>query len=516
MVAAVAWGQSEVNPLKPPDRSSPRAALKTFLDATDTVAAYLATDYLPSPSRAKFQHLIELSVPAVEALDLSGLPPAARVKGSRSAALSLFEVLSRIKLPPFEQIPDAIQLAPSPGNGVGPVGGSVPRWVIPDTEIALVRVQSGPRAGEYLFSAETVANAEKFYERVRDLPYTRPVPIEGAKELVVSGGGSMIPPGWVRAMPAWLRIPLADQALWKWVGFVLVLAIFVVFLDLANRVSQLGRDRNPLLNALAELAMPLALLVATPVAAYLSLVQLNLIDEVGIAVGVAATVIMFLAGAWLSWRFAPVVAEAIISSPRIGPESIDAHMIRVGARLLAIFGSAALLALGADRLGVPVYGIVAGLGVGGLAIALAAQPTIENLIGGLNLFADKPIRVGEVCRYGTDIGTVEAIGIRSTRIRAPDRTLTTIPNAALAKMPIVNLTRRDRMLIQTVVGLRYETTTEQLRYVLVRLRELLLGHPRIDPEVARARLVRFGESSLDIEVFAYVTTSDWAEFLGIR
>jgi len=179
-------------------------------------------------------------------------------------------------------------------------------------------------------------------------------------------------------------------------------------------------------------------------------------------------------------------------------------------------GSATLLALGANRLGIPVYGIVAGPGVGGLAIALAAQPTIENLIGGLNLFADKPIRVADFCKYGDAVGTVEAIGIRSTRIRGIDRTLTTIPNAALAKMPIVNLTRRDQMLIQAVIGLRYDTTPEQLRYILVRLREMLLGHPRVHPEPARARFIGFGASSLDIEVFAYVMTSDWNVFLGIR
>jgi MscS family membrane protein len=175
-----------------------------------------------------------------------------------------------------------------------------------------------------------------------------------------------------------------------------------------------------------------------------------------------------------------------------------------------------LLALGADRLGVPVYGIVAGLGIGGLAIALSAQPTIENLIGGLNLFADKPIRVGDVCKYGSDTGTVETIGIRSTRIRAIDRTVSTIPNGVLAKMSIVNLSRRDCLLIQTVIGLRYETSPQQLRDVLVKLRERLHGHPRVVYDTARARFVALGDSSLDIQVFAYVTTNDWVEFLGIQ
>ena len=122
-----------------------------------------------------------------------------------------------------------------------------------------------------------------------------------------------------------------------------------------------------------------------------------LTGSVGSAIELAATALLFLAGAWVAWRLAPVVAEAIIASPSVPPESIDAHVIRVGARLLGIFGGMALLAMGADRLGVPVYGVVAGLGVGGLAIALAARPSVENLIGGMSLFADKPIRVGDFC-----------------------------------------------------------------------------------------------------------------------
>jgi MscS family membrane protein len=397
LAATMAWSQQQVNPLKPPDRSNPRAALKTFLDSTDAVAAFFDKEYRASPSRARFNQVIELSEVPIGSLDLSALPPAARLTGSRAAVMSLYEVLSRIKLPPFDQIPDADNVAP------GTAGATV-RWVIPDTEISLVRVQSGPRAGEFLFSPETVARAESFYERVHDLQYSRRVPLPGLKELIINGGGWMIPSRWVEAMPTWLHTPWADQALWKWLSFVLLIAAYVLFLGIANRISQLGRDRSALLNAVAQLSLPLWTLTVTPAFAYLALTQINLIDEVGVAVGVATTVVMFLAGAWLSWRIAPVFAEALIATPGIASESIDAHLIRVTARLLSIFGSAAFLALGADHLGVPVYGIVAGLGIGGLAIALSAQPTIENLIGGLNLFADKPVRVGDVCKYGSETG----------------------------------------------------------------------------------------------------------------
>ena len=423
--------------------------------------------------------------------------------------MALYEVLSRIPLPPPEAWPDA-EAVKQPTD-TGPT-----RWVIPDTEIALVRAKTGPRSGEFLFSAETVARAGEFYERVRGLPYVRPVPLKNPHEIFATGGGWMIPYAWIQSLPASLRTPIAGQSGWKWIGFALILVVFVLFLWFAYRVSQLGGDQHPFLRALAEFAMPASVLAATPAVAYLALIQLYLIGPMGSAVELAATAIMFLAGAWVAWRLAPVIAEALIASPKIAPESIDAHFIRVGARLLGIVGGMALLAAGADRLGVPVYGIVAGLGVGGLALALAVQPTVENLIGGMSLFADKPVRVGDVCKYGDATGTVEAIGIRSSRIRGADRTVTTIPNAALAKMPIVNLTQRDRMLIKAVIRLRCETPPERLRYILVKLSELLLSHPRVHPDPVRARFIGFGASSLDIEVFAYVMTRDWAEFLDVQ
>jgi MscS family membrane protein len=509
LVAVVARGQEQAHPLKPPDRASPRAALKTFLDSGDAIGAFLVRKYLPSPSRANFQRLIEMGAVAIGCLDLSALSPAARQKSGRAATLALYETLSRIPLPAFDKIPGAGQLEPLAK------GGEL-RWVIPDTEIALVRVSSGPRSGEFLFSAETVARAGDFYARVRALPYVRPVPLKDLHHVIVKGGGWMVPHAFVEALPGWLRAPLAEQAVWKWIGLALVVAVFLLLLWIVYRVSRLGSERQPFLQALAQLAMPAFVAAATPAIAYLALVQVNLIGGVGSAIDLITTAVTFFAGAWIAWRLAPVLAEAIIASPAIAPESIDAHLIRVSARLLGIIGSAVLLALGADRLGVPVYGIVAGLGVGGLAIALAAQPTIENLIGGLNLFADRPIRVGDLCKYGDELGFVEAIGIRSTKIRGLDRTLTTIPNAALAKMPIENLSRREEILIRAKIGLRYETTPEQLRYVLVRLRELLLGHPRIDPDPARVRFVGFGASSLDIELFAYATTNDRQEFFGIQ
>jgi MscS family membrane protein len=508
-VVTAAFGQDQAHPLKPPDLSSPRATLKTFLDSADAVGAMLTRGYLTSPSHSKFDELVALVKPALNCLDLSEVPPAARPKASRAVAADLYETLARIELPPFEQIPDADQFTQSTGT-------NAVRWVIPNTEIALVRVLSGPRSGQFLFSPDTVARAGEFYERVRGLPYTRPMPFKQLKIVFTKGGGWLIPFAWIQAMPDWLQFPVAGAASWKWIALALLLGIITQLTRVAYRISRFDSRDRPFLQVVARAALPAYVLVMTPVVAYLALIQINLIGDVGSAVELITSAILFLAGAWLSWRLGPIIAEAIIASPNIARESIDAHLIRICTRLLGIIAAAALLTVGANRLGIPVYGIVAGLGVGGLAIALAAQPTIENLIAGLSLFADKPIRVGDFCKYGDDIGTVEAIGIRSTRIRGIDRTLTTIPNGVLSKMPVVNFTLRDRMLLKSVIGLRYETTPEQLRYVLAKLRELLLAHPMVTPEPARVRFIGFGASSVNLEVFAYVDTNDWNEFLGIQ
>jgi MscS family membrane protein len=167
-------------------------------------------------------------------------------------------------------------------------------------------------------------------------------------------------------------------------------------------------------------------------------------------------------------------------------------------------------------LGVPIAPLLAGLGVGGLAIALAVRPTLENAIGGFVLFADRPVRVGEFCLFGDKTGTIEEIGLRSTRLRGLDRTVVTVPNAELSQMQIVNFTRRDRMLYNVKLNLRYDTPPDQLRHVVAGIREMLIRDERVLPDPARVRLMDFGSSSLEVEIFAYINESDFNAYLGVR
>jgi MscS family membrane protein len=255
----------------------------------------------------------------------------------------------------------------------------------------------------------------------------------------------------------------------------------------------------------------------------------NQINLTGVAAGVPDYLIEIVYGVamvWLVWLTASWIAEAFIASPRINPDSLDANLVRLTARSV---GTLAALVLAFDVLhevGIPVYGLVAGAGVGGIAVALAAKTTLENFMGALNLFADQPVRVGDLCRYDSDtapgwrpVGRVESIGLRSTKIRKLDRTLITIPNAEFAQLHILNFGKCDRMLLTTTLGLRYESTDDQLRFLLAGLRELLHAHPMTihtadDP--IRVRFVGYGDFSLNVALRAYIRTSQYDEFLAVQ
>ncbi len=166
--------------------------------------------------------------------------------------------------------------------------------------------------------------------------------------------------------------------------------------------------------------------------------------------------------------------------------------------------------------GANVSAALAGIGIGGIALGLGAQKTLENLFGGISLLGDQAFQVGDVCKIADQFGTVEDIGLRSTSIRTVERTVVTIPNGALAMANLENFSRRDKILFRPVIGLRYETSADQFRFLLAEVRQLLYQHPRVETATARVRLLKFGQYSIDLEIFAYVQTSDYPVFLAVQ
>jgi len=315
-----------------------------------------------------------------------------------------------------------------------------------------------------------------------------------------------------------MRTTVLDVTVWQWSAVALSLLLGALAAIVMYRWGRRLDRKRQAAGSLIEFGRILS------AASYIAIIVLILyfvddaINLTGIAENVVRTALgagLFGAVGWLAVTILNRTGEAIINAQRFRPTSIDSQLIRTIFRLVSILVVAFLAIYAAGFFGIPVAPLLAGLGVGGLAIALAVRPTLENVIGGLILFADKPVRVGDFCRYGDQVGTVEEIGLRSTRIRSLDRTIVSIPNAEFSQMQLNNFEKRDMILWKTKLELRRETTTEQLRCVVAKFREMLISHPKVSPGPARVSLAGLGPYSLDLDVFVYMRTPNIDEYFRI-
>jgi MscS family membrane protein len=366
-----------------------------------------------------------------------------------------------------------------------------------DVPVVLVRT-SDPNSGKvWLFSSETLSRVSELYDNLKAHQIENKLPQSLVQNVFLG-------------MPLWqwlalfAAIPLALGIGW---AAVLLLAI--------PRRFWLKYRNRPNLNAYGHLSTPLLVLFSAlahrVITGYFGLPLLPRLYYYRI-IGVLITIGFF----WFLLRATSLVMQRLriraISAGRIGTGTLMVLGQRLLSALVVIVAILAMFAI----LGFNLTTLLAGLGIGGIAIAFAAQKTLENLFGGISVLADEVIRVGDSCRFGDRVGTVEDISLRSTRIRTNERTELSIPNGALATMNIENLTRRDKILFNPTLGIRCETTADQLRYLLAEVRRMLYEHPKVESESARIRFANFDNSALSLEIFSYILTRDFAEFTAIR
>ena len=191
-------------------------------------------------------------------------------------------------------------------------------------------------------------------------------------------------------------------------------------------------------------------------------------------------------------------------------------LMLLGERLIKVLVVVVAILAILSIIGVNTKTALAGLGIGGVALALGAQKTVENVLGGVFLLSDRVLAVGDVCNISNRLGTIEDITLRSVRLRTLDQTLVSVPAGVLAQSGIENFATREKILVQTILRLRYGTSVEQLTRILDGVRHQLADSPEIEQGSSRIRLVNFGERAIELEVFAYMLTADFAEFLGLR
>jgi MscS family membrane protein len=496
----------EAVPFQPVFTDSPRSTLKSFLQLSwefeDTLLAY------QEHQTRELSNRVWLIAPQFfQLIDFSSVPKATQWDVGVDVIASLLDIMGRVNLPHISNVPDSSEFANIKSSA---------KWVIPNTPISIVRIEQGAREGEFLFSNRTVVLAPSFAHRIEHLPLHSKLAIENWSLALPQFVGPMIPVGLVIALPDSFKQLWKGTPVWKIIFVFILILVSALLLLVFRRMINAHESKTRLVTQLSRLVMPIAIILVISGLQFLFERELNVSGDFAGVVDFATALIIDLSEVWLFWFVVLVMSEWIILSPKVVEESLDANLLRMIARVIGFVGAVIILAAGIQDLGVPVVGLVAGLGVGGLAVALAIRPTLENLIGGAILYMDRPVRVGDYCDFGAYSGTVERIGVRSTQIRTTDRTLITIPNATFVDMEIVNWAKCDRMLISSVIGLRYETEGDQLRYVLVKLREMFYAHPMIDRNTVRVRFDGYGESSLDVKIRVYALTREWNEFYAIK
>ena len=519
LIFAAMLEAAQIHPLAPPDTSSPRATLQSFLTLMRKSKAIVKQDryYKQKVSRERDEFLEEQAERLFDFRDI----PVERIEDIANYSRPLLaDILDRIELPPEETIPDAAAVK----------ADNLTRWTIPHTEITLLKIEDGPQKDQWLFSAETVKHLKTYYELVKNLPLRSDAiyggdlkPGVGAFEAYMIVGEESFPSEWIEDLPEWAKTIYLENAIWKWLVFATVLilstGIFYLITIIILRLRRHHKKDTGFFQML-RLIPPISGAVLAHLAEYFIDEQIN---AVGIADVISETGLWCIA--LVFWAWAVIVLGSIISGLLIRSwqknyQGVYQYLASILMRIISFLFAGWIVLYGVERLGLSIMPLLAGLGIGGIAIALAVRPTLENLIGSIVLFIDKPVEVGDLCKYssseGSQLGIVEKIGLRSTRLRKRNDTLVTIPNAQFCQLDLENLSSREMTLLKFNLSLRYETSSDQLRRVLTYLRKMMIGHPKVSPERMQVRFVGFGDSSLDIKIFAYIRTQSYPEYQAIR
>jgi len=480
LLCPFAWAQvvtpksavpAEVKPELPADtlgRSSPRGAVLGFLAAARKGNTAIAALYLNTPFRGADAEALAHQLAVV----LDRRLPARLNQLSDKPEGSLPDPLK-----PDEDLVGTITTA----NG--------------DLDILVERVDRGKMGKVWLFSRNTLQSIPEVFEELGTPPVERVLP-----EFLIKTRFATIP-------------------LFEWLAILCVPSLYLLTGLLGRLIGwAVGACRRYLFRNTGPtnprfLPPPIRLLlVALSIYWLMSKVGLSLLARqfwttaIFIIVTIASTWLLMLLNRWGE-------GYAVAHRPSM---SESAAVLRLARRVIngLLFFAAVLFTL--HHFGVNPTAALAGLGVGGIAVALAAQKTLENVIAGISLIADHAVHVGDTLKLGDIVGAVEDVGLRSTRIRTMDRTVVSVPNGQIANMSLETLSARDKFWFHPLVGLRYETTPAQLRSIVTGVHELLTAHPKLDSLSVRVNFLRLGDSSVDVEVFAYVFAIDWVDFLEIQ
>jgi MscS family membrane protein len=457
-------------PIDPLGRNTPRGTVLGFLAAAQKGNMAVASQFLNTPLQGS---------------------------AAESLARQLFTVLDR-RLPPRLG-----NLSDSPGGSLSDLRGDQDTvgTISSDrgnVDVLVERVARGKSGSVWLFSRETLNRIPALYQEIGVTPLET-------------------------LLPAFLvNTQIAGIALFEWAGVLLGLPAAYFFTVLLNRIL------SPLIGSLLRHVRKRADLPAreiVPVPLRLLLIAAGIhwiLSDISLPLAArqfwssAASILTIAACVWwfilLNDNVEHHILRRLVRVGNMGAASV----IRLGRRALDVLVVFIGLVFGLYHFGLNPVAALAGLGVGGIAVALAAQKTLENVLGGISIIFDRVVRVGDAVQIGDTLGVIVDIGLRSTLIRTRERTLVSVPNGQVAHGKLENLSARDKFWFHPRLRLQHDTTSAQMHSVVQDVRRFLAEHSQVDPGSASVRLLQFGRSSLDLDVSAYVLAGDWDGFLEMQ
>lgn len=366
-----------------------------------------------------------------------------------------------------------------------------------EAELELVRVND-PSAGKiWLISSATLAKVPELYDQVE------------ARQVETR-------------LPQWtVKHQFGGMPLWQWFALVLLILAAAAVGWLLLVLGQIPLRWWARRHGQAEVAQwrsvsgPAWLLVGTLIhrifASYLGIPLLpwlyyKHITEVAVIIGAF----------WILWSIIRWFLRGVRNRALAHGHSGTGSLMLLGERIVKAVVVVMAIFLILSVLGFDMSKALAGVGIGALAVGFGAQQTIANLFGGVSVLGDEVIRVGDVCKFGDRTGTVEDIGLRSTRVRTEERTLLAIPNGTVATINVENLSRRDKILFKTVLGFHLDTSSDHLRDVLSEIRRVIGSNPKVENSTVRVRLVELASAAINVEVVCYVMTTEFDKFAEVR
>ena len=494
------------------DTASPAATLRSFERGTKRIEGLLS-DYRMNPSKAGAEAVTGTVQKIGEAVfDLSQVPPALHYKFATASVGFLADILNR--LPPIAD-------ADIPGGGAP--GTELPaRWTLPGTDIKMVRLTGGSRSGDYVFSSDTVSRLPDLWRQVISLPAVRPTPLG---DWVMAQRG-FVGPRLARLLPENLPTDLQstfwDTPGWK-ILVIVAMGLTIALLTGAWRFAigrKIGKMESWRRQALL-LTVPMLFGVLTLAGHWFVISEVFPAIEVAEVETTVAMAGLFTAAAWAAWRACNLVSELVIAAHTgTAARTQNAHLVRILARVIGPIAALLIVLYGANVVGVPAVGLLAGVSVGGVAFALAAQYTLENFLGGVTIFADHPFRVGDEIAIDSITGRVESIGPRSTRLRRPDRSVTTIPNSTISKSHLTNLSVRPNMPFKHRMLLSGHIECDRLADLTQAMQQCVESHRMVETGRSgpKAAIVGFGADgkAMEIEISATIGTVARDEFLDVQ